>query len=90
MLRSYVALGAQGNGPAHRGLIETIQTIEREMEAHAAANHAACNNAPKCPTWSCPPNRFLVKTGGISAEEARRNALLFLARMHCLRARRSI
>src|SRR5580704_1822923 len=38
VLRSQVALAAKGNGPAQRALIEAIQAIEREIEAHVAAN----------------------------------------------------
>jgi hypothetical protein len=34
VMRSQVALAAKGNGPAQRTIIETIQAIEREIEAH--------------------------------------------------------
>jgi Family of unknown function (DUF5681) len=47
VLRCQVALAAKGNGPAQRALIEAIQAIEREIEAHVAANDAARAKAPE-------------------------------------------
>ena len=41
VLRSQVAIAAKGNGPAQRTVIETIQAIEREIEAHVAAKERA-------------------------------------------------
>lgn len=37
ILRSLVALPAKGNGPAQRAVMETVQAIEREAAAQAAA-----------------------------------------------------
>jgi hypothetical protein len=47
VLRSQVALAAKGNGPAQRALIEAIQAIEREIEAHVAANDPARAKEPE-------------------------------------------
>jgi hypothetical protein len=47
VLRSQVALAAKGNGPAQRTVIETVQAIEREIEAHVAANERALADTPK-------------------------------------------
>ena len=37
IMRSQVALAAKGNGPAQRAVIETVQMIEREIEAQAGS-----------------------------------------------------
>lgn len=41
VLRNLVALAAKGNGPSQRVLIETVQTIERELAAQATARDKA-------------------------------------------------
>jgi hypothetical protein len=46
ILRSQVALAAKGNGPAQRALIETVQAIEREIEAQVAASESAQDKTP--------------------------------------------
>jgi hypothetical protein len=46
VLRSQVAIAAKGNGPAQRTVIETIQAIEREIEAHVAAKERALADTP--------------------------------------------
>jgi hypothetical protein len=46
VLRSQVALAAKGNGLAQRTVIEAIQAIEREIEAHVAAKERALANTP--------------------------------------------
>ena len=40
VLRSQVALAAKGNGPAQRTVIEAVQAIEREAEAHLASTES--------------------------------------------------
>jgi Family of unknown function (DUF5681) len=47
VLRCQVALAAKGNGPAQRALIEAIQAIEREIEAHVAPSGPARAKAPE-------------------------------------------
>jgi hypothetical protein len=47
VLRSQVALAAKGNGPAQRALFETVQAIEREIEAQVAATNKAEAKKPK-------------------------------------------
>ena len=46
VLRSQIALAAKGNGLAQRTIIETIQAIEREIEAHVAAKERALADTP--------------------------------------------
>ena len=41
ILRSQIALAAKGNGPAQRSVIETVQAIERDIEAQVAAKDKA-------------------------------------------------
>ena len=41
VLRSQVALAAKGNGAAQRAVIEAVQAIEREIEAHVTAKERA-------------------------------------------------
>jgi hypothetical protein len=41
VLRALVAIAAKGNGPAQRTLLETVQAIERENTAQAAAKESA-------------------------------------------------
>src|SRR5258708_1704627 len=41
ILRSQIALAAKGNGPAQRSVIETVQAIERDIEAQVAAEDKA-------------------------------------------------
>jgi hypothetical protein len=47
VLRSQVALAAKGNGPAQRTVIEAIQAIEREKDAHVAAKQRALASTPQ-------------------------------------------
>jgi hypothetical protein len=46
VLRSQVALAAKGNGAAQRAVIEAIQAIEREIEAHVTAKERALADTP--------------------------------------------
>ena len=46
MLRSQVALAAKGNGAAQRAVIEAVQAIEREIEAHVTAKERALAATP--------------------------------------------
>lgn len=46
VLRSQVALAAKGNGAAQRAVIEAVQAIEREIEAHVAAKERALADTP--------------------------------------------
>lgn len=41
ILRGQLALAAKGNGPAQRAVIETVQAIERDVAAQAAASERA-------------------------------------------------
>jgi len=47
ILRSQIALAAKANGPAQRSVIETVQAIEREIEAQVAAKDKAEAKKPK-------------------------------------------
>jgi hypothetical protein len=38
VLRQQIALAAKGNGPAQRAIIETVQTLERELAAQAVTH----------------------------------------------------
>ena len=46
VLRSQVALAAKGNGAAQRAVIEAVQAIEREIEAHVTAKERALAATP--------------------------------------------
>jgi hypothetical protein len=46
VLRSQVALAAKGNGAAQRAVIEAVQAIEREIEAHVTAKQRALADTP--------------------------------------------
>jgi hypothetical protein len=46
VLRSQVALAAKGNGAAQRAVIEAVQAIEREIEAHVTAKERALADTP--------------------------------------------
>jgi Family of unknown function (DUF5681) len=46
VLRSQVALAAKGNGAAQRAVIEAVQAIEREIEAHVTAKERPLADTP--------------------------------------------
>jgi hypothetical protein len=72
VLRSLVAHGAKGNGPAQRTFIETVQLIERELAAQAAAKNkveaetsqiSADLRRPATPRINRGPNRIFPSLG---------------------------
>ena len=75
-LRSQVALATKGNGLAQRTVIEAIQAIEREIEAHVAAKERALANTPAMSNLE-PARRiaFVLERGKRELENQKRKAL---------------
>ena len=76
VLRSQVALAAKGNGLAQRTVIEAIQAIEREIEAHVAAKERALANTPAMSNLEAARRiAFVLERGKRELENQKRKAL---------------
>jgi len=81
ILRGQVALAARGNGPAQRAVIETIQAIERDIAAQAAARERAdaeshTERDTMSPLEVARRIAFTLERGARELERQKREALL--------------